>query len=196
MSFKFFSTKIEVSFLFFAMLTTVILCDKTGYAPLMLFSALLHEAGHLIAMKICGCTPTKIRLVPASIEISSPPLILKNEIFVQVCGPLINFFVFILLFCCCSIFKNDLLLSFAVINLLYSLFNMLPVNGLDGGDVLREILIFRLGSIKAEKIMKILSMAFGFAAFIIALIMTAMGNLNYSAYIMAFYLILSVLIKL
>ena len=52
MSFKIFSVKITVSFLFMATLCLMLLSDKTGYALLMILAVIIHEAGHFFVMLI------------------------------------------------------------------------------------------------------------------------------------------------
>lgn len=45
--------------------------DRTGYILPLLFAVLMHEGGHLAAMWILDCAPKRVRLVPASVEITA-----------------------------------------------------------------------------------------------------------------------------
>lgn len=195
MSFNFFSTRVKVSFLFMAMLCVLLICDRTGYAFPMLCAACFHEVGHFIAMYVCRCTPTEINLLPGAVQICTPPASLKHELFILVCGPLFNLLIFTVLFVNCYIFSNVFLLEFAIINLIYGIFNMLPFKGLDGSGVLECLLVKQRGYETAKKTINIITIVASVLVFIVATIMSLKGTVNYSAYIMGLYLILSVLLK-
>lgn len=195
MTFKFFSTKVKVSFLFMAVLCIILLFDSTGYAFPMLCAVLFHETGHFIAMHICGCAPKEINLIPGSVQITCAFAPIRQEIFILLCGPAFNLALFTLLFINCYIFSNYFLLEFALINMLYGLFNLIPVKGLDGGSVLYEIILKKSGIKKANTVILILTAFAIIALAALAVAMTLKGSTNYSAYIMVLYLILSVLLK-
>lgn len=195
MSFKLFSTKVTVSFLFTAMVSVLLLCDRTGFAFPMLCSVVFHEAGHLAAMYVCGCAPTEVRLIPGSVQICMPTVTLKHEVFILVCGPLINLILFSVLFINCYIFSNVWFLDFSVINLIYGAFNILPVKGVDGGSVLHIFLSRIFGLRKADTALNTITVITAILVLLSAVFLTVKGNANYSAYIMALYLILSVFLK-
>ncbi|MEE0840238.1 MAG: hypothetical protein U0L72_06800 [Acutalibacteraceae bacterium] len=195
MSFKIFSTKVTVSFLFTAMVCVLLLCDRTGFAFPMLCSVVFHEAGHFLAMYVCGCAPTEVRLIPGSVQICSPSVCLKHEVFILVCGPLINLLLFSVLFVNCYIFSNISFLEFSIINLVYGVFNMLPLKGVDGGSILHIFLTRFFGFQKADRTLNIITLVGALFAFLGAFFLTANGTVNYSVYIMALYLILSVFLK-
>ncbi len=195
MSFRLFSTKVTVSFLFTSVVSVVLLFDKTGFAFPMLCSVVFHEAGHLAAMYICGCAPSEIRLIPGLVQICMPAVSLRHEAFILVCGPLVNLLLFSLLFINCYVFSNIWFLDFSVINLIYGVFNMLPVKGVDGGSLLHIFLSRIFGTIKADRVLNTITVIAAVLVFLGAVFLTVKGNANYSAYIMAVYLILSVFLK-
>ncbi|MEE0946651.1 MAG: hypothetical protein U0M42_07505 [Acutalibacteraceae bacterium] len=195
MSFKIFSTKVTVSFLFTAMICILLICDRTGFAFPMLCSVVFHEMGHLAAMHICRCPPTEIRLIPASVQICSPVVSLKHEVFILVCGPLCNLLLFGVLFVNCCLFSSIYFLEFSIINLIYGAFNMMPVKGVDGGSVLHILLCRYWGDRKAERIMNFITVIGAVCFLGGAVFLSFKGIVNYSAYIMALYLVLSVFLK-
>ena len=96
MRFKLLGTEFYISFLFAAVITAMIAFDRTGYILPLLFAVLMHEGGHLAAMWILDCAPKRVRLVPASVEITAKMTVShKNEIAVALCGPLVNIILFI-----------------------------------------------------------------------------------------------------
>ena len=197
MRFKFFGTEIYISFLFAALITFMLACDKTGLALPMLFAVIMHEIGHLFAMWMLDCTPKSIRLIPASVQITksiSKPY--RNDITVALFGPLSNLVLFFALYCNFLVFKSQITLCYALINLLVALFNLLPVTGLDGGTVLYSVIAKRKGPDKASLTLKIITSVLAVAVFITAVTLTVRGKLNLSLYIIAVYLFTGVVTKL
>ena len=128
MRFKLLGTEFYISFLFAAVITAMIAFDRTGYILPLLFAVLMHEGGHLAAMWILDCAPKRVRLVPASVEITAKMTVShKNEIAVALCGPLVNIILFITFGLNYLVYKRSLSLICCLINLLIAAFNLLPV---------------------------------------------------------------------
>lgn len=137
---RFKHTTIEIHFLFVGMITLFLLIDRTGAAVLGLLAALIHELGHMIAFVATGYSPQRIafemcgiRLQKKTYEMSFP-----KEVFVLLAGSGMNFLVFCAL--CYSIGSVNTTSLFAVIHLVLGILNLMPVNGLDGGKLLRLFL--------------------------------------------------------
>jgi len=92
--------------------------------------------------------------------------------------------------------KNEVFLTFAVINLLYGVFNLLPLKKLDGGEILRLILETKLQSNRVNIIMNILSLVLSVLTLFAAVTLCFKGNCNFSLFILGIYFLLSVLVKL
>ena len=134
--------------------------DEIRYA--ILFS-ILHEAGHLFAIALCGEKPHTVRFGIFGMTIIRKNDIsqdYKKEFITAVSGPMMNFFllfVFVLLY---AFYRKDIFLEMAAINLIIGLFNIMPVFSLDGGRALESLLLERLPSDKSEKIINAVSVAF------------------------------------
>ena len=72
MRFKLFGTDIYISFLFASVITLMLLFDKTGLILPLLFAVFMHEIGHLFMMYIRLAAPKRIKLIPASVQITKP----------------------------------------------------------------------------------------------------------------------------
>lgn len=197
MKFKLFGTEIYISFLFCAVITIMLATDKTGLIVPALFAIIMHEIGHLFAMWVLDCGPKSIKLIPASVQITSSfSKRYKNDIIVALCGPLVNYILFLTLYFNYLAFKNEATLYCALLNLLIGFFNSLPVSGLDGGTILYSVLSKRVNPNKAAVIVKIITFIIAFSIILAAVILTFKGKLNISLYIVGIYLILMSIIKM
>ncbi len=197
MKFRIFGTQVYISFLFFAVITVMLATDKTGFALPTLFAVTLHEFGHLFMMWICDCTPKSIKLIPASVQITSSfSRGYKNDILVALSGPAVNLLMFGTLYYNYICFGNRTTLIFSLVNLLIGLFNLLPVKGLDGGTVLFSILCKYTDINKAILLLKFVTVIFASALIIMAVLLTIKGKMNISIYIMGIYLFIVSLIKM
>ena len=196
MKFKLLGTEIYISFLFCAVVTIMLLTDKTGLMLPTLFAIFSHEIGHLFMMWVIDCSPKRIKLIPASIQITTPfQKRYQNDILVSLSGPAVNIVLFLTLYFNYLAFANKTTLYFAVLNLVIGLFNLMPVKGLDGGTILYCILAKFKGVDKAALILKIITLSLAFLIIILALTLSLRGKFNISFYIMGIYLLIMSLVK-
>ena len=198
MRFRFFGTEIYISFLFSAVIAFMIATDRTGLVIPTLFSVLLHEVGHLIFMWIFECEPKSIKLVPSSISITRGMSAKKyGDLLISLAGPMVNLIMFCSLYVNFLITKSAFSFDCALINLAFFIFNMLPVSGLDGGTVLKIILSKKFKDpLKAERIVRIITLAVGLLVGIIGITLIINGELNISVFIVAIYIIISAFIRI
>lgn len=194
MKFKLLGTEIYISFLFAAVVTLMLATDRTGLVLPTLFAVLMHEIGHLFAMWVSECAPKRIKLIPASVQITSPMTKrYKNDIVIAVCGPLVNFVLFFTLYFNYIVYKKEITLYYALLNLLIGVFNSLPVSGLDGGTVLKAIIAKRKGPDKAAVCLKIVTLITAVSVLAAAIILTVKHKFNMSLFIIGIYLIIMTL---
>lgn len=138
--FKVFGVWVQLSFLFFAVVTVYLILDRTGYGYCGVLAAVTHELGHIIAYFIVGERPKSVTLSIEGMRIASSDrfLPLGKEIFALSAGCATNFAVF--LFLLLSFGENPVWTQIAVVQLSIGLFNIIPVGALDGGMILRRIL--------------------------------------------------------
>lgn len=155
----------------------------------MLISVLLHELAHLVAMYLLGCRPTEIKLIPSQVVIvRDVSLKCRNEILISFSGPLLNLILFFIFY--------FFLPEFAVINLLFGVFNLLPLKGVDGGEIVEVLISAFFGEKTAVIILKILNISVCTLGSIYLLKQILSSNINISFIIMLFYFLLSVIVKL
>jgi Zn-dependent protease len=160
--------------------------DKTGLFFKTFLSIILHESGHLFAMYKTGCAPRKIKVIPASIQITnSHSTGYKNDAIIALAGPLVNLAVFVVFYP----FKVDFLREFSVVNLALFLFNLLAVKGLDGGVILGSFLCRKYGVLVAERVLKFVTFLLGFSVIFAAFLSVYFGKINPSLFVFGVYLV-------
>lgn len=101
------------------------------FIPFVL-AAFLHEVGHCIAVSLCGETLETIQIGGTGAEIRTNTLSHGKQLICSFAGPAVNLILFVA-------FRS--FESFAFINLFLAAYNLLPIEPLDGGIMLRTILM-------------------------------------------------------
>ncbi len=139
--------KFEIDFYFAA---TIVLMALTQNGKLFFFgitSAIIHELGHIAIMVFFGEKIKKIRLTFGLIEIVTDFIpsnqIHKNkpaEKLVIIGGSMANLIFSTLCVILFTITKNKNFKILSMQNLYMGMINLLPIKGLDGGDILAKFL--------------------------------------------------------
>ena len=133
--------RVHVSFYFFAIACAAAFFDRSGVMLWGMLAALLHECGHLAAMAaIPGQLPRAVSLTPFGVRIEKCPLSAygSGHFAVLAAGSGVNLIAAAVTF--------GFLPAFAAVSILLGVLNMLPVEGMDGGGMLRLALVrFRKG---------------------------------------------------
>ncbi len=196
MRFKLFGTEIYISFLFSAAITVMLLFDKTGIILPLLFAVFMHEIGHLFVMWLRGTAPKRIKLIPASVQITKPITSgYKTDIIISLSGPIVNILLFGVFYYNYLCYQNITTLYISLLNLIIGVFNLLPVRGLDGGSILYAVISKYFGNDKAEITLNFISVFCGITLILGAVWLTVKGRFNISLYIMGMYLLVTTLMK-
>lgn len=196
MRFKFLGIEIYVSFFFFGLLTVMLATDKTGFALPCITAVAFHECGHLFMMWLRECAPKSIKLIPTSVQITASfSRDYKTDILVSLSGPMTNLAIFGALYYNYICFRNDFVFLFAAVNFIYAVFNLLPLRGLDGGNILFSVLCKYYNINKAVLLLRFTSLVLAVGIIVIAVMMTVKGNVNISFYIIGIYLLIMSIVK-
>lgn len=154
MRFKVSGATITVDFLFFFMVTLMLLYNSTATLVVVCLS-LLHEAGHIGALLLLGGRIRTLRLSAFGMVMvpESDVLSLKQEALFVVAGPLVNLAITLLL----APFETALLTQIAALSLLLGLFNLLPISMLDGGKALWYFLQLYYKESTVTRVVRVLS---------------------------------------
>jgi Peptidase family M50. len=148
--------RITVSFYFAALLAAVLLCDRSGMAFAGILAAALHETGHLTVMRIFRVKPSLIRFTLFGIDLVKSDCAghsYWHDALISLAGPGINIAAVLLL----RLFSIEAGNPFLAANIAFALFNLLPIEPLDGGQALYCILCTRFHAEQAEKAVSVLS---------------------------------------
>lgn len=155
LSFRGTSVHVEISF--FILLALFVFLDlERGvplrnallWIPILFFSVLLHEAGHAAAIGLLRFGPSEIRLASlGGVTINRRAAKPWQEIVISLAGPAMSFalaagaFSLLVLSGERSLgpFLGALLPETAQANVVWGIFNLLPVYPLDGGHVIQQI---------------------------------------------------------
>lgn len=194
MIFNVFGVKVEITFWFVALITFIISLNAPSNVLVTVFSSILHETGHLLIMTSVGNKPQAIRFEITGMNIIRQPdlkISTKNEIFIALGGPLINLICFLISVVILCIYENENILTFGCINLILMIFNLLPINKLDGGLALYYILSQKFDNLTCTKTLKITSVFFIALIYIWGIYAFVSSKYNISLIIIAIFLTLS-----
>lgn len=180
-----FGTEVSFQYIYIAVLTFVLIMDKSGGIFCCFLSSLLHEIGHLIPLVLFHQKIDKIEFSVFDVKIKSQyRLSFSKELTIVLSGVGFNFLLF-------GVFIK-IIPIFAYTNLFIGLFNILPVSTLDGGQALKIILNKFFTQHITEIVINILTVIFAMPIFTLGIIVLINTGYNFSFLFLGIYLILTV----
>lgn len=150
-------TKITFPTLSVCSLALWLAVEPDGATLLTMLAALLHEAGHLLTARLLGVGVSEITLLPLGADIKFSRLTTyREDILTGISGAAANILSALLLL---PLGAHPAVRYFICSNLALAAINLLPVDTLDGGTVLRGILSARMPEKTASAVMIALSAA-------------------------------------
>ncbi len=150
--FKFFGIQIKIFFLFVCLLCFVLISYGEKILISCGVSAIFHEICHLMCLCFFKCRVVAIEFRLGGIVIVSDDLTTTTtqKIVVLFAGCLGNLFLFVI----CSFLQLNFL---ALTNLCFMIFNMLPNEKLDGGQIIEIIFQKIFGFVDGTQIFRVFS---------------------------------------
>ena len=147
--------KIKIDLKFFAFLIIIFLfTNQIHIYVLTMGFCLIHEVGHLIIAMLLKFKPKELNIMPLGFFIRLDTKFEKKEktkeeikkILIYLAGPTTNIIIAV-------IFANLNIkhIEIIYINLIITIFNLIPIYPLDGGRILKSIIKITSGSRKANK---------------------------------------------
>lgn len=189
MHFNIHNTKVEVKFLFVALITLLMFVDKTGVFLYCFVASLLHEMGHITAMFIFNDPPLSMIFEAYGICINKREnTSYFKQTIILLAGPLINIILGIMFYR----FGGESGKIFSASNFSLALFNLLPLRGLDGGEIIMCILEYFFGYKTSNIISIVISSLFLVPLLIFAIYNFSQNQNNFSLLLVIIFLILSI----
>ena len=198
MQFKFGNTRIIISFTFFALIIILISLNKTEFLYSTIIFAILHEIGHLLALKHfkISIEEFKVSLFGGNIKIlNNNKIQYYQNAIISFCGPLVNLFFFVLFYLLNIFLKNKFINEIYVINLVLAAFNLLPFYNFDGGKILASILMNFLQEKTVNYIITITSFIILIPFTYLAVYIFMLDSKNFYLLISAVLMLLTIIFK-
>jgi len=129
------------------------------YSWLMLF-AFVHEMGHLVVGIMLGLKPKSLHIMPFGLTVvfetySKKKTVEIKKLLIAIAGPLVNMLIVVAIWF--SNISPDIRQTIIYSNILIFVFNLIPMYPLDGGRIVKELLMLRCDRVIAEKIINQMS---------------------------------------
>ena len=189
---------IIISFPFWALITALLLLGDSLTMCWGLLAAFIHECGHIFAMFLKKSKPTQICFRAFSVDIIDSNRLQRDsnsDLFILLAGPLTNLNTAMMLLTLHSLFNFCFLKAFALANLFLATFNLLPIEPLDGGQILLILLLRKLKLRVAEKIALALSFLTLFPLAAVGFFVLLHSKYNFSLLFLSCYLMAVLLLK-
>lgn len=178
-------TKISFQYVYVAILTAILIIDKSGGIFCCFLASFFHEVGHLISLFFLKQKVEEVKFSVFDIQIKSNHYLdYKRELIIILSGVASNFVLFI--------FFYRILPLFATANLFIGIFNILPVSTLDGGQAIFLLISRFISRKKSVIIINILTIIVSIPFFTIGIIILLNTKYNFSFLLLGIYLILTV----
>lgn len=178
-NFKTKDINIVFRFTFFAVAALFLLFRNNEIAVMGIAASLIHEIGHIVAMKIFGVRLKSIEFYLLGIKIyksETKMLPVHKELIILASGILLNMTLSVI-----SLLSNSpLFFTFGMVNAAIGLFNLLPVKVFDGGQM-KELLLENFTEDSEYSTMIKTSVEIFIYILIAAIILFLMINKNFTA---------------
>lgn len=199
MEFKIFGIKVYISIFFIGLIALIMLLDRSGLSLYGFIAMFIHEMGHLLLMAAFKTMPSKIVFQPAGIIITKrfTTNTFEKDLAIATGGCLANLIVIIISTIIYFFGGEDpVWFAFAVVNASICLFNLIPIHGLDGLDIIKFSLYCKTDKAKADKICKIVSLLSLLIMIIGVSLLIFYTKENYTLLICVLYLVILGLMNL
>ena len=186
--------KLRISFFTVVVTAAVLYSDFSVFTIVVLVCALIHEAGHLAAMKFFGVNIYSVTVLPYGAVIHSDASLLpyKKEAAIALAGILFNIVTGVLSGAVWLFTRDIYTLFFAVCSFFLAFVNLVPVPTFDGARAIEAALSEKLNAEKTIYIMNTIHY-FSFLFLVLgALYLLDITNGNFSLVMVLVYIFICV----
>ena len=188
---KIFGITFGISIGFMSLLTFMLYVDKTGLMLPTFFATLLHEWGHILIILAFRCKIDKILFKVGSVAVEGNFVLpTAKELLMLFAGPVINFFFFGIFYVLFVATSSTLCLNFGLVSLVVGTVNLLPIYGLDGGNILIIFLERFFGEKNTEQVSKVVGLICCSVIILFGIYLLVLQKKNPSLIIFGIYLLI------
>lgn len=158
----------------------------------------LHECGHVFAMLYFGSESIDININLFNIEITDKARLkrpYKQDIAIIAVGPAVNFFTAVLFYLLFLFCQSDVVYAFFAISLVLGIFNLLPMESTDGGQLLKIFLTKKLEPSAVNIIMTVVTLVILIPIAVLGFYITLNSRYNYTLLFAAMYMCALIIMK-
>ena len=175
---------------FFILAAAAILFLGIRPTALIFAAAGMHELGHLAAILACGGTVKRMQIGALGAEIVFDGYFpYGKDALITLAGPVFSFIAAATSGCLASYTGSGSAYYFAGLNLIYGVFNLMPISPMDGGRILYAIMAWAFGPFAAQKIEVVFDCVFSIAMFLAGIYVFAETGRNPTLMLCAILLI-------
>lgn len=182
----------RLSLLFPAVLVILFTIDRSGIIQWCVTASILHEAGHFIALFAFGNKPAQVMIGIFGVCVLQNPDVLMSyhsSRIVALSGPAVNLLIFSILYSMGGLSMP------AAVHLAIGMFNLIPIEPLDGGQYLYYSLIPHMDEEKADKVSMAVSVAVLVPLATIGFYLLIQSRYNFTLFAVCIYLGLLLMFK-
>lgn len=152
----------------------------------------IHECAHIFVAKMCGTEIDGVEILPFGITMRVAQNYIKDtmrEIKIALAGPVSNFLIAYFTYGFYDGVYREYIIT---VSLVMGIFNILPALPLDGGRILRALLVKKMGHIRAANMALNISYGLGFLIFGAGLYALYITKFNFSFLLIGGFLIANI----
>lgn len=195
-SFKYKNIPVEIRTGFFIIITFMLLISENETVIISLLSSVFHECGHLLAIVFSKEKPKRIVFSASGMRIDRYPnsfLSFSKEIVIALSGVFVNFLISFMSYIAFCFSGSDFFFKVFGVNLVIGIFNILPLEELDGAVCLNFFLLRRIGEEKAKVTVDTVSVIFGIVLISFFSVTVYFKKVNLSFAVVIIYLLILML---
>lgn len=190
MSFRLGRIRVELSFYFFALLAAFFCFEPDGAAGCGALAALLHESGHLAVMLLTpGCRIRRVHVGSCGVRIDTVCCPDSGWGMICVAGAACNILCAAISALLTGVLGSRFLSLLASSNLFLGVLNLLPVEPLDGGQLLRTLLLRRARAERVDTLCLICSLCALLPMLTVGLLVLMRTRYNFSLLLLGLWLL-------
>ncbi len=177
--------KIHIEPSFIITLATLFVTNEAKFVLFMLFSALVHEAGHIAVLRIFGVRAKALvlGLFGGTLVLEKKLISYPKEALTAFAGPAVNLLFTVIFFVCLRHGFSADLFFLMLSNAFYGIFNLLPISNLDGGAAMTALLSTKKELYDAERTVHAVSRITLFLLAVFSLYLISVSAFNISLFV-------------